>query len=374
MKYKVLQVQGGMNKGGLEAVIMGWYRNIDVENIQFDFTTCSKEELPHDKEIKERGGQIHYIPSRGEVGNIKHCYYLYKCIKNNGPYIAVHSHMNFHGGIVALVAKLAGIKTIVSHAHNTKDDGVGFKRKIEISILRKSILIFSDKLLACGVEAGKFIFGENSKFKVINNSVDDKVFMPIRNTDIDRIKEIKNKYNLNQKIILGHIGRFMNQKNHKYIIDILVELKRRKVDFNMIFIGNGELLEEIFIKIKEKGLESYVTYLGLQDDINLWLNVMDIMILPSLYEGLPVVLVEAQSSGVPCIVSTKVTDEVDLGLELIKFIDINESDISLWADCIEKTVGMRVENTELIKESLEVKGYSLTECTKQMENIYLENV
>src|SRR5699024_370089 len=123
------------------SVIMGWYRNINRDELQFDFTTMTKDECPYDNEIKRMGGNLIYVPSRAEVGNLRHLVCLYNEIKKNGPYIAVHSHMNFHGGVVALVAKLAGVNNIIVHAHNTKDDGEGIKRKVEIKILKFLLLM-----------------------------------------------------------------------------------------------------------------------------------------------------------------------------------------------------------------------------------------
>lgn len=370
MKHKVLQVQGGMNKGGLEAVIMGWYRNIDLNELQFDFTTLTKEECPYDKEILEKGGRIIYVPSRQDVGNIKHCYYLYKCIKENGPYMAVHSHMNFHGGIVAIIAKLAGVKNVISHAHNTKDDGVGLKRKIEIFILQKLLLLFSDKLIACGIDAGNFVFGSKSKFKVINNAVDNEVFKPI--DDKLAIKKIKKELNIKEEIILGHIGRFTEQKNHKYIIKIINELKNKNFKFKLILIGDGALKEEVLNEFKVRNIDKYVIYLGLQDDINKYMNIMDLFIFPSLYEGLPVVLVEAQSTGLPCIVSDKITKDVDLGLGLIEFLSI-DNDVDLWVEKIIQKRIRKLYNKDMILECLKSKGYSLFNTTHEIVNIYKNN-
>lgn len=365
---KILQVQSGMNKGGTEAVIMGWYRNIDKNKYQFDFTNMSKTECSYDKEILTNGGEIIYLPSRCEVGNLKHCYYLYKCIKENGPYLAVHSHMNFHGGIVALIAKLAGVKNVICHAHNTSDDGKGLKRKIEIVILQKLMKIYSNDLLACGKDAGKFVFGNNTQFEVINNAVDISKFKPISR---ELVNEIKQEYDLDNYLVLGHIGRFAEQKNHKFIISLIESLKLKKLKFKIILIGDGELREEFFKEITARQLEEYVLYLGLQDNINEWLNVMDIFIFPSLYEGLPVVLVEAQATGIPCIISEKITRDVDLGLGLIDFTSIDDPEI--WTDKIINRKLSRILDKELIYSNMKKEGYILKENKNRIIEIYSKN-
>ena len=219
---KVLQVHGGMERGGTESVIMNWYRNIDRNEVQFDFTTMQEQRCAYDDEIESMGGKIIYVPPRAKVGNLNHFKAIYKCIKENGPYDAVHSHMNYHGGLVALAAKLAGVKTIVCHAHNTEDvTDQSIKRKAELTILRNLMHTCSTNLLACGKEAGKFVFGEDAKFKVINNAVDIENFKPADEEMNIKIKELKDKYGLNDTLILGHIGRFNIQKNHKFIVEIL---------------------------------------------------------------------------------------------------------------------------------------------------------
>lgn len=362
---KILQVQSGMNKGGTEAVIMGWYRNIDTDKYQFDFTNMSKTECSYDNEIKSRGGDVIYLPSRSNVGNIKHCYYLYKCIKENGPYTAVHSHMNFHGGIVALVSKIAGVKNVICHAHNTSDEGKGIKRRLEIFILQRLMKIYSSKLLACGKDAGNFVFGKGSKFEVINNAVDTDKFKPMNKVDIDIVKK---KYKLEDTLVLGHIGRFAKQKNHKFIISIIEMMKSQNINFKFILIGDGELKQEFFDEIKTKNLDEYILYLGLQDNISTWLNVMDIFVFPSLYEGLPVVLVEAQATGLPCIISDKITKDVDLGLDLIKFLDIENE--KQWCDEILNENNTKIINKELIYTKMKDNGYILKDNTDRVIELY----
>ena len=367
---KVLQVHGGMERGGTESVIMNWYRNIDKSEIQFDFTTMQEHSCAYDDEIENMGGTIIYVPSRAKVGNLNHFKAIYKCIKENGPYDAVHSHMNYHGGLVALAAKLAGVKTIVCHAHNTEDvTEQTLKRKVETVVLRKLMHTCSTDLLACGKEAGKFVFGENSKFKIINNAVAIEKFKPADEKMNKEIKLLKDKYNLNNKLILGHIGRFNIQKNHKFIVEILKGLKVRNSNFKFLFIGDGELKDEILNSIKENGLENNIVYLGLQSNINVWLNIMDILVFPSLFEGLPVVLVEAQSTGVPCLISDKISRDVDLGLNLVKFLSIN-NDIDIWVEEIINNNMKKENDKNKIKEQLKIEGYYLEDNIEIIKGIY----
>lgn len=367
---KVLQVHGGMERGGTESVIMNWYRNIDKNEVQFDFTTMQEHRCAYDDEIESMGGKIIYVPPRAKVGNLDHFKALYKCIKKNGPYDAVHSHMNYHGGLVALAARLAGVKTIICHAHNTEDVAQQtLKRKLETMILRGLMHTCSSNLLACGKEAGRFVFGENTNFRIINNAVDIQKFKPLNEEMNEEIKLLKNKYDLNNKLILGHIGRFNFQKNHKFIVDILINLKKKDSNFKFLFIGDGELKEEILESIKKADLENNIVYLGLQSNINIWLNIMDILVFPSLFEGLPVVLVEAQSTGLPCIISDKISSDVDLGLNLVKFVSIDNG-TDIWVNEIISN-NMKKENKDFkIKEQLKLKGYYLEDNIEMIKGIY----
>ncbi|MGG1676531.1 glycosyltransferase family 1 protein [Neobacillus sp. NRS-1170] len=372
MKGRILQVQGGMNRGGTEAVIMGWYHTIDRDDIQFDFTTFNKEESAYDQEIRKMGGRIIYVPPRQEVGNLKNCYYLYKCIKENGPYLAVHTHNNFYGGIAAFIAKLAGVKKVIAHAHNTQDDGSGLKRKIEIFIQQKLLSLFADNLLACGKEAGEFVFGEQVNFELINNAVDMNKFRPADEERKQIIEQKKKELGLDGKLIIGHIGRFSKQKNHKFIISLIDKMKTRRKDFKFLLIGDGELKEEVLEQIRDRNMEEYVLYLGLQENISLWLNLMDVLILPSLYEGLPVVLVEAQSSGTPCVISNKITKDVDLGLDLVEFLDISHNEDE-WCDVIAERAKSKIYDQTIIKNQLEKNGYSLPYNTKKVVDLYVKD-
>lgn len=365
-KKRILHIHGGMNMGGTESVIMNLYRNIDRNRFEFYFTTMTKESCAYDNEIIALGGNIIYINPKYKVGFLKHFKELYTLFKSEN-YDVIHSHMNFHGGIVALIGKISGCKKIVCHAHNTKDDGVGLKRKFEILILRKFIRIFSDELVACGREAGEFVFGKNAKYTLLNNAVDLKRFNPKVTDDILKLKK---EYCLENKLILGHVGRFMEQKNHKFIIKIIEKLSKKNSDFIFVFIGDGELKSEFIKEIKEKRLDKYVLTLGLRDDVEKWLKVFDIMVFPSLHEGLPVTLIEAQATGLKCIISDTISIDTDMGLGLVEFIGIDSGKEDEWAERILNTRKERVSNEEKIINAMDKKGYLLSGIIKKISKIY----
>ena len=164
---KILHVHGGMALGGTESVIMNWYRHIDSNLVQFDFTSSALTEQHHDKEILERHGKIHFVEPRQDVGIIRHCLSLYRTIKNNGPYDVIHSHDNFHGGIVSFIATLAGVKIRVTHSHSSSDQASSFAKKAEKTILRLLIFMFATERLACTEVAGKYLYGTKMRYSIL---------------------------------------------------------------------------------------------------------------------------------------------------------------------------------------------------------------
>ncbi len=372
-KIRVLHIHGGMNMGGTESVIMNLYRSIDRDKFDFDFTTTFEKDCAYDDEIRRNGGRIIYIKPTRKVGYFNHCKEIYRAIKENGPYDVVHSHMNFHGGIVAVISKIAGVKKVVCHAHNTQDDGDGIKRKIQIKILKFLIHCFADELIACGIEAGEFVFGRKTKFTLLNNSVDLNKFKPYINEEKIIIDKLKKEYKLEGKLILGHIGRFSKQKNHKFIVGIIEELVKKDIDFKFVLIGEGELKDQFLYDIKQKKLEDYILFLGLRNDTELWMNIMDELVFPSLYEGLPVTLVEAQATGLPCIISNKVTTNVDLGMDLITFLELKEN-FEEWAEVIKSKHNFKLYDKEIIENSMSKYGYSLMDNTAKMMEIYSKKI
>ncbi len=364
---KILHVHGAMERAGTEAVIMNWYRNIDKNKISFDFTTFTKNECAHDKEIEQSGGNLVYVPPRGEVGNLKHLYYLYRAIKDNGPYDIVHSHMNFHGGIVAVAAKLAGVKKIICHAHNTNDEDLTLKRKIEQKVLSVLIHVFASEKIACSMEAGKYVF-KNDNFYLLKNAIDETEFYPADEELQKKVDDFKKKNNLENKLIIGHIGRLSIQKNHKFILKIAEDLKKNDHNFMFILIGSGPLESEVKELINAKDLNSHIMFLGTQTDINFWINTMDIFIFPSLYEGLGVVLIEAQATGTPCIVSNTIPREVDLGLDLVMFLDISNG-TKVWLEKIlEKP--KKITDIKYIQKRLNSKKYTIKSSIDSLIEVY----
>ncbi|MCP3761403.1 glycosyltransferase family 1 protein [Domibacillus sp. A3M-37] len=367
---RILHVVGGMDKAGTETMLMNLYRNIDRGRVQFDFVSYYKEDAYYDKEIIELGGKVIKISPPQEIGIKKSIQELRWVIKKYGPYKAVHAHTLFNCGISVLAARLEGVKIRISHAHTTLDGSSNIIKKIYSILMRAIIRTYSTDLLACSERAGKFLFGksitQNSKYAYFPNCIDYNKFINFNeNTDIQKEKLKINK----EHIVIGHIGRFVKAKNHEFILEVLVKLFNDNKEYTALFVGDGELRGQIEYKAKEYGIHDKIHFLGLRDDIDNMLNITDIFIFPSIYEGLGLVLLEAQASGVPCIVSNAIQPEADVGLGLMHKLDLKDS-IENWCDYIKLIKKQKKIDKKSISQAFTQSGYSIKSGVNKLMQIY----
>lgn len=366
-KPKVLQVIGGMNVGGTETMIMNIYRKVHQE-VQFDFISYYDFEAYYDKEIEDLGGRVIrlQLPSkRGAFGTIKD---LRKVIKEEN-YSAVHCHTLFHCGIGVLAAKLGGTKIRISHAHTTADDSMSFLKKVYIGLMRQLIRMFSTNLLACSHVAGKYLYGDklvqSPKYKILPNYIDYEKFL-----HNEECESIKKELGLKKDdIIITHIGRFIGAKNHKFLIDLIGKLVRKNSKIKCLLVGDGDFRLKIEEKVKSMNLESNVIFLGIRKDIDKILKETKLFILPSTFEGLGLVLLEAQASGVPCLASTAIQPEADLGLGILKQLSL-DSDLSLWEKSALKMMKTQKLNKADIRKAFEERGYKVEDIVEAFTTIY----
>jgi glycosyltransferase EpsF len=358
---KVLQVVSALGNGGVESMLMNIYRNSN-ENVVFDFLVHT-DDRKYSEEIKQFGGNIFQMDNMINTGVIKYIKTLSRVIKENGPYDAVHSHILFQNGFILLAAKLAGVKIRLSHSHLTNyQRGV---TKIFSPFLRFIIYLTSNRRLACGQEAGKFLYGR-MPFSVIPNAINTDLFLYSKG----KREELVSLYGIdNNAIIIGNIGRLNIQKNHMFIIKIAKEMKERGINFCIFCVGDGPLENDINKKIHAEGLETNLILLGPRNDIPDLLKSFDVFLLPSLYEGLPVVLIEAQASGIKCVVSDTVTREADLGLSLLNFVSLDE-DIDSWIDTIIDNNKVEEPGELQIRSMFINKNYDINSCTNEILKFY----
>lgn len=361
---RVLQVVVNMNSGGIENMLMNLYRSIDKTQIQFDFLVHTTEKSFFDNEIEELGGKIHrIIPLR--LNNL----FKYKSALNQffkeQDYQIVHSHISVWSYFVLSAAKKNLIPVRIAHSHESHDS-IWDHRLYRIPLifsLKKVINNSVTHRFACAKDAGNWLFG-NQKFTVLNNAIETNKF--IFNSDFANQKKVQ--LNLSGKLIFGNVGRFNTQKNHIFLIDVFKELLRKMPDAYLLLVGEGNLRKEIEAKVNSYNIKDSVSFLGLRDDVNELLQVMDYNLMPSLFEGLPVSLIEAQASGVRIFASDKISKEADI-TGLIDFLSID--DPMIWVNHIVNNLDYKREDTsgEIIRA-----GYDVKENSEYLTSFYLNAV
>ena len=343
---------------------MNYYRNIDKDKIQFHFL-CDEDStnIPYE-EIEKMGGRVIIIPPYQRLYEYQK--ELYRIFKEN-KYKIVHSHISTLSVFPLRIAKKAGVPIRIAHSHSTSNKKE-WKRNLIKNILRPFSKLYANQFFACSELSGRWLFGEkafkNGKIKIINNAIDLEKFK----FNKEKRNEIRKKLKIDENIILiGHIGRFVTQKNHEFLIDVFDEIHRRKQNSKLILIGQGNLKENIIEKIKYLGLQDYVIFTGQPTKVSDYYNAMDIFVLPSLYEGLPVVGIEAQANGLLCEFSTDMTKETKV-LNTTKFISLKETPEN-WANTI-------LEDYKNFKrldsfDEMTKKNFNIKEEAKKLEEYYI---
>lgn len=357
---RVLHFQGRMGKGGAETFMMNAYRNIDRTKIQFDFLIYDNFEdvKPYNKEIHELGGKIYSVPNPNK--NILAYIQAVKKLLKEKHFDIVHNEIFFGGGLNLFLAKQAGISKRVAHSHATTD---GKGNNFAINTIRKTfqrmLLKNATDYLACSYEAGIGLYGENQPFIFVPNGIDLESYQNISQSK----EEIRSELAIPQNaLVIGNIGRFEEQKNHDFLIDIFGKVVEKRSNSHLILIGEGSLEEKIKEKVINLGLQSKVSFLGLRDDIPQLLKSMDVFLMPSLYEGLPISAVEAQAASLKIVLSTEVSKETVLS-ENVHFVSLEETP-EKWADKVLEEPFENNPNEDLFL-------YDMKKTSKQIEKIYL---
>lgn len=364
---KVLHVVGAMNRAGTETMLMNIYQNIDRAKVTFDFISYSELDAHYDEEIKKLGGRVIKLSKTQSIIQ------LYQAIRKYGPYDVIHAHTLFHCGLANMAACMARVPVRIAHAHTTADDDFGFLKKAYIKSMRFVINKFSTNLLACSNGAGSYLFGKESlitnKYAYFPNAIDYSAYLKEPKT---AVKKFKVEAGIGSSMVIGHIGRFIEVKNHSFLLNIMKSVIKRDPTIKLLLVGDGDLREQIEIEAQEESLHENIRFAGIRSDISVMLHSMDIFVFPSKYEGLGLVLLEAQASGVPCIVSEAIQPEADMGLGLVSTLSLADGP-DAWAEKVIELAGQKEKNTNKIIDSFESKGYSLPQGVSKLMNIYKSN-
>ena len=326
---RIAQIIGKWLGGGVESVVMNYYRHIDRSKIQFDFI-CDEDStnIPYD-EINSLGGKVILIPPYQKV--IRYHKELKKVLKE-GNYKIVHSHINTLSIFSLWAAKSAGVPVRIAHSHSTTNKKEK-KKNLMKQVLKHFSKVFATDYMCCSELAGRWLFGDKEYDRgnvyLLNNAIDLEKFKYDENIRKEKRKELNIS---DDTLVIGHVGRFVEQKNHRFLIDIFNEVHKERENSILLLAGQGPLVDEIHEKVNELGLNESVRFLGQRKDIDKLYQAFDVFLLPSLYEGLPVVGVEAQATGSLCILSDDMTKETKV-LDTTKFLSLNQG-AKKWADIL----------------------------------------
>lgn len=328
---RVAIIIGKMDSGGKKNLVMEYYRHVDRNTIQFDFICNSDSQAIPEAEIKSLGGNVYRIvPFQNILGNMRD---IYRLCKRNG-YQVMHAYNSTMNVFAMFPGKLAGVPIRISESLSMAHDGE-FKTVIK-KILRPFSKFCATNYVACGRECGLWQFGsklyDSGQIAIFKTAVNTKAHA----YDPKVREKTRRTLGVQDRVVIGHIGRFVPQKNPVFMLEIFHEVCKLETKAVLLLIGDGQEKELMFKRMRELGIEERVIYLGRREDIRQFYNAMDLFLLPSLYEGLPVVGLEAQSCGLPVFFSDEITGEAS-ACELGYFISL-DTPAHKWAEEILKVI------------------------------------
>lgn len=366
---RVLHVIGIMNRGGAETMIMNLYRHIDRSKVQFDFVENSSEPAVFDEEILSLGGRIFRCPHYNGKNHFTYVKWWNDFFKAHPKeYPIVHGHLGSTASIYLSVAKKYGSYAI-AHSHSSGTDHSLHANLYQI--MSYNTRNVADYFFACSEAAGKERFGSKvvsgDHYAVLNNAIDVNRFSynpSVRNA-------VRDELGIGQiQLVVGHIGRYTKEKNHEFILKIFSELKKMDSNARLLMVGDGTLRTHIMQMAEQASLSSDVIFTGVRSDVERLVQAMDVFVLPSLYEGLPVTMVEAQTAGLPCIISDKVPSECILTEGLVDIMTLSASP-EAWA---EKILAKRAIPRTDRRAEVAAHGFDITTEAVKLQEFYLNAV
>lgn len=360
---RVLHSVSYMHRAGVETFLMNYYRHIDRNVIQFDFL-CNKQ-VPgdYDDEIRALGGRIFYRPGFNLIHEDNYVEFWNTFLTEHPEIQIVHAHNGAKQYYPLQGAQKAGVPIRIAHAHSSDfvhDEKYKYRCSL-IGLLPQVATYY----FGCSNAAGEFFFGNELWTKngiLIRNAVSCQAFA----LNLQKRHELRNQMDLAGCFVVGHVGRFMTQKNHSRLLDIFKVIYNTNQDARLLLIGDGELFDTMQKKAQDLGISDVVIFAGIQKDMTKWYQVMDVFVMPSLFEGLPVSGVEAQSAGLPCVFSDFVSTEAAI-TKNVKYVSLERSDIE-WAETILNYNGCKRKDTQ---DEIREAGYNIEIEAERLKDIYL---
>lgn len=362
---RVLVLDTVMDRGGAETMIMNYYRQIDRSKIQFDFLVNRPYEAAYEKEIQELGGKIFRMCPLYPQYFGRYKKEVREFLKAHPEYQIIHSNLEERSYFALKEAKKLDIPVRISHSHNAPR---GFDLKSIIRYyFRANLKPQVTHMFTCGEEAGIWLYGKKQQDNVImmNNAIDAKLYQ--YNPTVE--EEMRKELGLEGKFVIGHVGRFFPQKNHTFLIDIFAKVYQQNKNAVLLLVGGGELETEIKEKVEELNLTEVVKFLGVRSDIHRLMQAFDVFILPSLFEGFPVTMVEAQAAGLPCIISDQVPPQCAI-TKNVEIISLKQSP-QQWTERLLTYQNTQKQNTyeTIVKQNFDIKANA-----KWLQKFYLEEL
>lgn len=364
---RLLCIVGKMDIGGAETFLMKIYRKIDKKEYQMDFAVAGEEKGFYDDEILSLGGKIHHITPKSN-GFLKNFISIYKLVKSENYKFVLRVSQHSLSAMELFAAKIGGAKVRVFRSSNTNSCSNSVINRLLHKLFLFAPRLFANVRIAPSTEAAEFMFGKKcikkQKALILPNAIDVNVYK-INNCFR---KEIRSEFSITTENVIGHIGRFNAQKNHLFLLKAFSELLRLDSNSVLLLVGGGELENKVKEYAKELGIDRKVIFAGIRSDVPKLLNGMDIFAFPSLYEGMPNVIIEAQAASLPCVISNTITKEVNIS-GMVKFLPIDNP--RLWADTISHQIGKRGYDAT---EHFKTKRYTIEECVKTFVNLIFQRV
>lgn len=369
---KVLYFVDRMLRGGIQSLVIDWVSRFDKNKIHVDFLLLDDgKEYELEQTLKELGCTVYKLKGiwvKTPIDFIKYKYAVKNFFKEHHDYKVVHMHSSSKNYMILKYAKEYGIPIRIAHSHNIDFQTKNPLKKLIGNLFKKPLIKYATDYFACSKIAGEWLFGkdivESDKFRVIHNAIDYDKF---KYNESSRKETRKEFFVKNNEILFGNVGRFSNQKNHIFLLRIFNEIFKINSDVKLILVGQGENESLIKNEIDNLGLKNNVIIAGFRNDVNKIMQGIDVLLMPSLHEGLPVVGIEAQAAGIPCFMSKDViTNEVKIS-ESVHFISLSK-DESFWAKTILNSNLKRMDNKTCLKSA----GYFIEDVVDLLEKKYME--
>lgn len=359
---RVLQVMTSLDRGGMETMTMNFYRHIDRERVQFDFLLHRSREGDYEEEARSLGAKVFRVPRQNPLDSG-----YWRALDNffsKYRYKVVHVQLDCMSAVPLAVAKRHGVPVRIAHSHSSRQDhDVKYPMKM---VCKRFIRCETTDLFACGVDAGRWMFGTD-EFTVVRNSIDVDAYA----FDTECRARVRRELCVDEDaLVIGHVGRFVPAKNHAFILDVFAETLKLRPDAVLVLVGDGELRAGAERRTEALGISSRVHFLGVRSNVADLMQAMDVFLMPSIYEGLPLVLVEAQAAGLPCLISDSIPQDCDFEGSAIGRMDLSESP-ALWAAAL---IAMRKGGSARTKGAAIVRagGFDVRAEVERLTSFYIK--